>query len=144
MPYRSEDWMRLVQGLVALADLLARARAADSRSLQRQQFLDQAVWHAWRFAEYAVNVVLQLAGRPPEQHHQLPARVEELRAGGLLQGDYAGILEKLTRYRLKADYMGYSRHPSVHYSPSDLERCLRALEGLRDEVDGLLRQRGWL
>ena len=50
MPYRSEDWMRLVQGLVALADLLARARAADSRNLQRQQFLDQAVWHAWRFA----------------------------------------------------------------------------------------------
>lgn len=142
MPYRTEDWLRLIQGLATLSEL--RARATDSEDLQRQQLLDQAVWHAWRFAEYAVNVLLQLAGRPAEQHHQLPARVEELRAEGLLVGDYARILEQLTRYRLKADYMGYSRHPSVHFSPADVERCLRALEALRDEVEGLLRRKGWL
>src|SRR5688572_7748302 len=78
--------------------------------------LDYAVISIWTVAGYAINVLLEIDGRKPEQRHQTNERASELRALGKLQGDYEKILAQLESYRLTAEHSGYSKHASVHYS----------------------------
>src|SRR5206468_24750 len=106
--------------------------------------LDDAILNAWRFGEYAINVLLELANAKSERKHLHAARVDELRQKGLLKGDYEQRLENLNSYRLKADYAGYSSARSVHYAPHDVENCLDAMDGLKDEVLEHLRAGGKL
>jgi hypothetical protein len=53
-------------------------------------------------------------------------------------GDYAGLLEQLASYRLRAAYGGYSSQPSVHYSTANLSQCLEEMRALRAEVNAAL------
>ncbi len=120
-------------------ELARDARKAHDEATA-EGLLDDAVLYAWRFAEYAVNVVLELASEKQERSHKHAERVEDLRAKGWLKGDYSKRLENLRLHRLKADYAGYSSAPSVHYSPADFENCLTAMDELMAEVLEHLRR----
>lgn len=137
--YKPKDWRKMCRGLDRAQAAVQKARTQNDRDE-----LDVAVLSVWQFGEYAVNVVLELVGKKADEHHQHPARVEELKAGGHLKGDYREILEQLNRYRKRAAYAGYSSEPSVHYSPRNVEDCLKAMRALQDEVEQALRQRGKL
>ena len=118
--YKKEDWERMSS---------------------RLEHLDQAVVALWSFAEYAVNVLLELSGRGPEQHHQHSVRLLELKGQGMVSGDYSTPLAQLARFRLRATYGGYSSSPSVHDSTANLTSCLIPLKALRAEVDAALDRR---
>lgn len=138
--YKARDWQRMCRGLVAAQTAVHQSRQPGT---DREE-LDVAVFHVWRFAEYAVNVILELAGRKADEHHQHPARVEELKARGHLTGDYREVLEQLNRYRKRAAYAGYSSELSVHYSPRNVQDCIDAMQALQAEVEQTLRERGKL
>ena len=139
MKFRPGEWEGLCQGLQAAEELIL-----EFRRDQAEEHLNLAVWHLWRFAEYAINAVLELRGEKPERHHLIAARVKALESRAVFQNSYHAMLDKLERYRLKADYGSYSSQPSVHYNATNVEDCLRDLRSLRGEVEGLLRQAGQL
>jgi len=138
--YDKEDWERMSSRLETAEENVARAREAArlKQKSQRQEYLDQAVLPMWSFAEYAVNVLLELSGRGPEQHHKHSMRLVEMKAQGIVITDYSHTLEQLARFRLRATYGGYSSNPSVHYSTANLTSCLKSLKALRDEVNAAL------
>lgn len=105
----------MVRRLDNARGFVAEARAArkDGSPDTAQDKLDDAVLNAWRFAEYAINVLLELAGQKQERKHKHAERLDELRATGWLKSDYSKRLENLNLYRLKADYAGYSSAPST-------------------------------
>jgi hypothetical protein len=139
MTYKREDWLKMCTGLDEARQILADVRAGADRDR-----LDAAIIALWRFAEYAINVVLEMAGLKPELHHQQATRARDLKALGLLQADYHERLDQLNQYRLRAFYAGYSSARSVHYSPRNVEDCLDTLTALRQEVGALLQARGKL
>lgn len=147
MKFKLNDWMTMVKRLQTAHTLVAQAREARravADEEEAQGFLDDAVLYAWRFGEYAINVLLELAGLKQERQHKHAERIDELHGKGWLVGDYKKRIENLNTYRLKADYAGYSSVPSVHYSPADVENCLSAMDALRDEVTALLQREGKL
>jgi hypothetical protein len=138
--YKQNDWLKMC---AALAKAQASLQAVRDGTAQRDD-LDDAIINLWRFAEYAVNVVLEMAGEKPEMHHHQPERVKDLQLRKLLSGDYVKRLEQLNQYRLRAFYAGYNRVRSVHYSPRNVEDCLESLIALQQEVEALLRDRNKL
>lgn len=140
MPFKLSDWHKMCRRLATARDLLKQARDDEAQ----RELLDQAVWAAWTFAEYAINVLLELCGQKAEQHHLQADRAQELYGARQLKTNYQPVIEKLQKFRLKADYAGYSRSPSVHYSPHNVEECLHQLDALRLEVEDHLRGKGKL
>jgi hypothetical protein len=112
-----------------------RTRAGD----EARDPLDEAIWRCWTFGEYAVNVMLELDGQRAEQGHKQAERARELYARKVLAVDYHDLLEKLEMFRLQADYLGYSRSRSIHYSPHNVEDCIGQLESLMAEVEARLK-----
>ena len=138
---RKQDWQERCKHLANARAYLATARADKS---QRDQ-LDLAIWSAWTFGEFAVNVCLELRGEDAEIHHEQATRAADLFALDYLQRDYSKTLEQLREYRLRADYGPYSKgSASTHYSPKNVEDCLDDMDRLRDEVEALLREQGRL
>lgn len=142
--YKKEDWERVSTRLERAQELIASAKEAarQRKRVDRQESMDQAVFQLWSFAEYAVNVLLELTGSDYETHHQHPKRVRELMAQGLLAGDYSTVLEQLQSFRLRSAYGGFSSRPSVHYSTANLDRCLVQMLELRTEVNAALDAQG--
>jgi len=142
--FKNDDWDKMVRRLERAHAQLVEAREArkSGDETAMQDLLDDAVLNAWRFAEYAINVLLELAAFKQERHHQQAERAEELKAAGWLEQDYKKRIDNLQSYRLKADYAGYSAARSVHYSTKDIENCLVAMAALKDEVVGHLRAAG--
>lgn len=133
---------RLDQARVQLAQAKEAKRNGNDETMR--DLLDDAVVNAWRFGEYAINVLLELGGLKRERHHKQAERAEELRAAGMLRQDYKKRPENLQSYRLKAAYASYSSAPSVHYASHDVENCLDAMNELKEEVVEQLRARGKL
>lgn len=137
--FKPKDWQKVCRGLDNAQAVVERARSEVDLDE-----LDFAVYTIWRFAEYAINVSLEMAGKKADQHHQHAARAEELKASGYLEGEYGKVLEQLNRYRKRAAYAGYSSEPSVHYTPRNVQDCLDAMRALQQEVERTLRDRGKL
>jgi cytochrome P450 len=143
MPFRLADWRRLLArlGLARMQVAQFRAATAEERETLRH-LLDSAILSLHAMAEYAVNVVLELAGNPPERRHRTGDRARELRLTGRLRGDYQQILDQLQTYRLAAQYLGYGRRPSVHYNATNVETCLSQIDQLVEETAAALRASG--
>lgn len=146
MPFKKEDWDKMLRRLARAQEQLVSAREARKNGDEdaMQDLLDDAVLNAWRFGEYAINVLLELAEFKEERQHKQGDRAEELRAAGWLEQDYRKRLENLQSYRLKADYASYSSARSVHYSTQDVENCLAAMTALEQETTEHLRRKGKL
>jgi hypothetical protein len=137
---RKEDWLERCRHLADGRGYLEQARADKSQ----RHLLDRAVWCAWTFGEFAVNVCLELVEAKLETHHNQAVRAQDLFAKGILQRDYSKTIQKLEQYRLRADYTIYSRGPSIHYSPKNVSDCLEDMEHLRDELEAILERKGRL
>lgn len=135
--FKRRDWQKMLARL-------AEARVALEAARTQPDMLDRVVWCVWTFSEYAINVVLELAEHGPETHHDQAGRSEELRAGGMLKGDYTRALRQLEDYRRKASYLGYATCPSTHYNLSNVRSCLESMEALKTEVEALLKAEGKL
>ena len=66
MTYRKKDWEDAVAGLATAQDLVDQF----SQDKQKKHLLSYAILGIWSFGEYAINVVLELEGEPPEQNHR--------------------------------------------------------------------------
>ncbi len=62
-----------------------------------------------------------------------------------LPPDFSALLEKLGRFRKRADYLSYNMDErSTHYNRPNLLDCLAQLDALRQEIEGLLKAQGRL
>lgn len=141
MPFKEEDWLDLAFGLETVLDHIQQAKENPEK---KTFYLSMAIMLLWPFGEYAINVVLELDGKSPEQNHRQADRAVELASRGLLRKDYSYRLGQLEKYRLKAIHRGYSRGRSVHYSSQDVMNCYKELLELRQEVEAQLRALGKL
>src|SRR5690242_17341810 len=107
---KPKDWNARCQHLADGRDYLATVRADKSK----RHLLDRAVWCAWSFGEFAINVCLELRGEKVETHHDQAERAIALHTDGFLKNDYPKILEQLERYRREADFDVYSKSEIVH------------------------------
>jgi len=140
MTYRKKDWEDAVAGLATAQDLVDQF----SQDKQKKHLLSYAILGIWSFGEYAINVVLELEGEPPEQNHRQADWAATLHARGVLTEDYFDRLSQLEKYRLKASHRGYTKNRTVHFSRQDVKNCLDSMLRLKDEVEALLRARGKL
>ena len=131
MPYRLADWRRLVARLNLARERTGRFRdAPEAEKDQERHLLDEAVIAIRDTAEYMINVHLELRNMRPERRHHASDRARELHALKLLDEDFSDTLERLERFRQRAQYGGYVRQPSIHYSSADVDRCLLVVERL--------------
>lgn len=130
MTFNIDDWQSRLEGLTEAQQLLAAYRADQSQ----RKLLDRAIWHIWRFAEYALNSGLELCGLRPDRGHELDKSGKILHANSLISADHSVILRQLEAYRRKVDYGSYSRDRSVHYNATNAEACLACILSLRDEL----------
>lgn len=134
MTFKKDDWESMCQRLQDAQEALEKAREDASAT----RLLDTAVWNLWTFGEYAINVVLELRGLPPDQSHGHAGSARDLKTDRTLQRDYSVRIEQLERYRLKAFYKNYSKERSTHYSPRNVSDCLEEMRLLQEEVRALL------
>ena len=139
MTFQKKDWLSRSDGLE-----LAKESILKFREESNQIHLDEAVWHIWRFGEYAVNALLELAGERTDRGHDLGNSIEILKAQGWVSRDYKKILNQLERYRKKADYGSYSRSRSVHYNAGNIQQALDTLLQLQQETQQKLTEHGKL
>ena len=140
VPFKLADWKRLSARLeLARIQVAQHRREMAEGKAETQHLLDSAVMGIHPMAEYAVNVLLELAGQDPERRHKTGDRARELKALGRLRGDYGKVLDQLQNYWLAAHYLGYGRTPSTHYNASNIETCLSAVDELVTEVAAALR-----
>ena len=143
MPFKPRDWKSLVARLaLAREQLLQFRQAAREQNQELRHLLDSAVISIHAIAEYAVNVLLELAGLAPERKHRTGERARDLKAMGRLKGDYKPILDQLQDYRVAAQYLGYGRKPSVHYNATNVETCLVEIDRLVEETVAALHAEG--
>lgn len=141
MPFKEEDWRDLILGLEHVREFLEQAKSEPAK---KGFYLGLAVLSLWSFGEYAINVVLELNGKSPEQNHRHAERALVLANDGHLQKDYSYRLGQLDQYRLKAAHKGYARGRAVHYSSADVRNCHSDMLELLAEVETLLRAAGKL
>lgn len=129
--FNQKDW----QKIVALIDR-AKKNLAPKPS---EQELDDAVIDLWRAGEYLVNVCLEMTGRKECRDHTHHNHARDLKALGELENDYYKTLEKLQRFRKKAEYLGYSTSKTDHYNSIALTSCLADIEALFTETERKLK-----
>ena len=144
MPFKLRDWQNLIARLDAARRNLAEFRGtpADHRESSRY-LLDQAILGIHAVAEYAINILLELANLAPERHHRTGDRARDLQAVGRLKNDYKPILDQLQNYRLAAQYKSYGQKPSVHYNAANVATCLAQIDALVAETNDALQKKGW-
>jgi hypothetical protein len=143
MPFKLADWRRLMARLGLARQQVEKFRAT-SRDVQEHEryLLDAAVISIRDVGEYAVNVHLELRNLPPERHHRTSERARELQVLGHLRGVYDQVLDQLESFRQVAQYAGYVRRRSTHYSASNIETCLSTVDQLVAETVVALRAAG--
>lgn len=140
MTFKQDDWEARRRGLDRARELIDTYRSDRTR----RELLDEAIWSIWRFGEYAVNALLELAGLPTDRGHDLGNSIEVLKLQGWVAGDYRTILEQLERYRKKADYGSYARKTTDHYNATNADDCLEVMLALAEEAEEKLREKGKL
>ena len=126
--FRIEDWDKVLKRYERAKDLLESPTIEDID-------LDTAVHDCWVCGEYFINVWLELNGQRTSADHSQPIRAQELKAQGLLDGDYSQSLTNLDRFRKKADYMAYNRSgASLHYNRPAVRGCFDDISKLLDET----------
>lgn len=139
MTFKQSDWEIRVGGLAA-AEQLLEEYAQDKKTA----LLDQALWHIWRFAEYALNAGLELLNERTDRGHNLRQTAGLLYSKKFFRTDHSKLLEQLENYRQKVEYGSFSRKKSVHFNRANVAECLQAIQEIRGELETHLRQRGKL
>lgn len=135
--FRPEDWDKISRRMERAKALLETKPSEDD--------LDDIVRYLWTCGEYLINVCLELKDQDPATDHSQHKSARDLKARGDLQGDYHQSLEKLQRFRKKADYLSYSKgNRSVHYNRPAVEVCFNDIKALLLEVQHKLKAEGVL
>lgn len=140
MTYKKEDWYTARRRLEQARAIYEHYKD-PSRDSPDPDELDLAVWNAWTFGEYAVNVVIECLGMDVPQNHTQWLKAKDLFTSKQLVQDYSTTLELMERFRKKASHLGYAKERSTHYSSADMLRCLVHMEALCEEVEAKLRER---
>lgn len=133
-----KDWEKVSRLYERARTLLAPPKVEDID-------LDTAVHDCWVCGEYLINVWLELNGQATSADHRQPDQARELKAQGLLTGDYFQSLTNLDRYRKKADYLAYNRlEPSLSYNRPAVSSCFDDITRLFEETKAFLSAEGHL
>lgn len=129
--FSQKDWQKIVH-------LIDRAKK-NLNPKPSEQELDDAVIDLWRAGEYLINVCLETIGSKECTDHTHHKHAQDLKALGELENDYYKTLEKLQRFRKKAEYLGYSTSRTDHYNSIALINCLADIEALFEETERKLK-----
>ena len=139
MPFKEQDWLTRVRGLEEAMSMLAQYDATKDVAL-----LEGALWHIWRFAEYALNAGLDLLEKRTDRGHNMGGTAEVLYSNHLLESNHSKVLEQLEDYRQKVEYGSFARKKSVHFTRTNVADCWRCAQEIRVDLEAHLRHRGKL
>lgn len=111
------------------------------RFLQENK-IDEALYFTWLAAENIVNNLKVTINGFYLKDHKLKTRIlKEYFVAGRLEKDYSKIFEKLSKYRIVAEFHPYTSIPK-DYSRQDVLNFLKEVRELKKEVEKLLVKKG--
>ena len=108
-----------------------------NRFLQEDK-IDEALYFIWLAAENMINSLkFTLNGSYFKDHKAKTTILKEYFVTGTLKNDYSKTFEKLSRYRLVAEFHPYTSIEK-DYTKEDVVNYLSEVKGLRNEVNEIL------
>jgi len=92
----------------------------------------------------AVSLLLTIAGSAPRDHGKIWNSIKSLYEKGVLKENYRSVLETSYRIRIKADYGEDVGGIAVAVSRESIEKQIQNLNRFRDEVEGILKEKGFI
>ncbi|RLI81054.1 hypothetical protein DRP07_08115 [Archaeoglobales archaeon] len=106
--------------------------------------IDEALYFVWIAAENIVNTIkTAINGYYLKDHKEKSYVLKEYFAIGVLKKNYSGIFERLSKYRIAAEFHPYTSIPRS-YSRKSVVKYLREVEELKREVEIFLKSKGVL
>ena len=114
-----------------------------SRFLEEDK-IDEALYFTWLAAENIVNnLKVAINGFYLKDHRAKTDILKDYFVMGRLKKDYSKIFEKLSKYRLVAEFHPYTSIPK-DYTKQDVLNFLKEIQELKIEVEKFLIKKGVL
>lgn len=105
---------------------------------------DEALYFIWLAAENLVNnLKVTVNGIYLKEHQAKSEILKEYFAINLLKKDYAKTFERLSKYRIVAEFHPYTSIPK-DYTREDVLNFLKEIEELKEEIKKILKEKGVL
>ncbi len=106
--------------------------------------IDEALYFVWIAAENIVNTIkTAINGYHLKDHKEKSYVLKEYFATGVLKKDYSKIFERLSKYRIAAEFHPYTSIPR-NYSKKNVIKYLGEIDELKREVEIFLKKKGVL
>jgi len=116
----------------------------ESKRFLDEQKIDEALYFIWIAAENLVNCLkVTVNGIYLKEHRAKTDILKAYFAAGTLKKDYSRTFEKLSKYRIAAEFHPYTSIKR-DYTKEDVKRFLEEIEGLKAELSRILKERGVL
>ena len=116
----------------------------EAKRFLDEKKLDEALYFTWLAAENIVNTLkVVMDGFYLKDHKAKFEVLKEYFILGTLKRDYSGVFEKISKYRIVAEFHPYTSIPK-DYTEKDVEGFLEKIKELREEVGIFLTKRGVL
>jgi uncharacterized protein (UPF0332 family) len=116
----------------------------EARNFLKKDKIDEALYFIWIAAENIINSLkTTMNGFYLKDHRGKSYVLKEYYALSILKKDYSKTFEKLSKYRIAAGFHPYTSIPK-DYTKEDVIEFLREIEGLKEEVEEILKDKGVL
>lgn len=120
------------------------AQLKEVKRFLEEDKLDEALYFIWLAAENIVNCLkVATNGFYLKDHRAKTGILKDYFAVGKLENDYSKAFEKLSKYRIVAEFHPYTSIPK-DYTEHDVLAFLKEIEELKKEVEKLLVKGGVL
>ncbi len=116
----------------------------EVRRFLEENKTDEALYFIWIAAENIVNnLKVAINGFYIKDHKEKTHLLKDYFVRGVLKRDYSKAFEKLSKYRIVAEFHPYTSIPK-DYATEDVLNFLQEIQGLKKEVEKFLINKGVL
>lgn len=116
----------------------------EAKRFLEENKLDEALYFTWLAAENIINTLkVAINGFYLKNHKAKSYTLREYFILGTLKKDYSKTFEKLSKYRIVAEFHPYTSIPK-DYTKEDVLDFLKEIEELKREVENFLVKKGVL
>ncbi len=116
----------------------------EAKRFIEENKLDEALYFIWIASENIVNNIKFAKNGFYLKNHKTKTRIlKEYFVTGILKNDYSKIFEKLSKYRIVAEFHPYTSIPK-DYRIEDVLHFLKEIQELKKEVERSLIEKGIL
>ena len=121
-----------------------KSQLHESKRFLEEEKIDEALYFVWLAAENIINSLKVAVNCIYLKEHK--AKTDLLKdyfVVGKLKRDYSKTFEKLSKYRLVAEFHPYTSIPK-DYTKTDVANFLKAIEELKNEAKEFLIRKGMI